>query len=423
MSSHAYDYSDLNTAALELTAEHEELKSSVRRFAMENLRPASIELDRMKPEEVIKEGSLFWQNMRKMHELGYHTLFVPEAYGGIGLDPVSIHIFMEELSYASVGFAVAAGVDCFPSFMANLTVSDHPELEHSIIRPFVNDLECRNTACWAITEPAHGSDILMAGTPYFHNPNISHQVVGKKVGKNYIINGQKSAWVSCGPTASKAALFFGVDPSQGMAGGVIAIVDLMQKGVSRGKPLDKIGQRELPQGEIYFDDAVVPEDFVLCDQEAYEEMSSLILGVANAGMATYALGGARAAFEETLTYARERIQGGRPLCDHQAVQYKLANMFIGVEAARQMSRSVMNFNLTCFPPRTEYSIASKVFCTKTAFDVVNDGVQIHGGYGLSKEYFIEKLFRDIRACLIEDGSNDSLTIAIANHILFGDTPY
>jgi alkylation response protein AidB-like acyl-CoA dehydrogenase len=423
MSTRNYDYSDMNVANLELTPDHEELKATIRRFAMENLRPAAIELDKMRPEDVVKEGSLFWQNMRKMHELGYHTIFIPEEFGGIGLDPVGIHIIMEELAYASMGFAVAMGVNCFPSFIANLTMSDHPELEHNIIRPFVGDKECRNTACWAITEPAHGSDILMAGTPYFHNPNITPQVVGKKDGKNWIVNGQKSAWVSCGPTASKAALFFGVDPSKGMAGGVIAIVDLMQKGVSRGKPLDKMGQRELPQGELYFDDAIVPDEYMLCDQDAYEEMSALILGVANAGMATYAVGGARAAFEETLTYSRERIQGGRPLCDHQAVQYKLANMFINVEAARQMSRSVMNFNLSCFPPRTEYSIASKVFCTKTAFDVVNDGVQIHGGYGVSKEYFIEKLFRDIRAGMIEDGSNDSLTITVANHILYGDTPY
>ena len=419
----AYDYCDMHAAELELTDDHEELKQSLRRFAMENLRPASIELDKMSAEDVIREGSLFWQNMKKMHALGYHTIFVPEEYGGIGLDPVSVHIVMEELAYASVGFAVANGVDCFPSFMANLCITDHPELEDLILRPFVNDMECRNTACWAITEPAHGSDILLAGTPYFHNPKITHQVVGRKDGSDWVVNGQKSAWVSCGVTASKAALFFGVDPSMGMSGGVIAIIDLDQEGVTRGKPLEKLGQRELPQGEIYFDDARIPENYVLCDQEAYEEMSALILGVANAGMATYALGGARAAFEEALTYSKERVQGGRPLCDHQAVQVKLANMFINVEAARQMSRSVMNFNLTCFPPRTEYSIASKIFCTNAAFEVANDAVQIFGGYGLSKEYFIEKLFRDIRACMIEDGSNDSLTIAVANHIIYGDLAY
>ncbi|MCD6569844.1 MAG: acyl-CoA/acyl-ACP dehydrogenase [Deltaproteobacteria bacterium] len=419
----SYDYLDLNSVNLELTEEHEALKQTLRKFAMDNLRPAAIELDKMSPEEVIKEDSLFWQNMKKIHKNNYHTALIPEELGGIGLDPIALHILFEEFAYASIGFAVALGVDFFPSYMSALIIAEYPELEDMIIRPFANDMECRLTGCWAITEPAHGSDILMSNTPYFRDPKVTQQLVGKKQGNEWVLNGQKSAWVSCGPTAAQASVFFGIDPSMGMAGGAIAIVDLDQKGVTRGKPLDKLGQRELPQGEIFFDNVEVPENRILCDQEAYEEMTSLILGVANAGMATYGLGAARAAFEEALTYSKERVQGGKPLCEHQDVQKKLANMFLKVEAARQMSRSVMNYNLTCFPPLTGYSIASKVFCTNAAFEIVCDAMQIFGGYGLSKEYLIEKLFRDIRATLIEDGSNDSLTLTIANHILFGEDAY
>ena len=418
-----YDYLDLNSIALELTDEQEALKQTLRRFAAENLRPAAVELDKMTPEEVIEEGSLFWETMKKMHKNGYHTIFIPEAFGGIGLDPISFHILCEEFSYASIGFAVALGVDYFPTFFGTIVAAERPELQETIIKPFVEDMECKLTGCWAITEPAHGSDILMSETPFFRDPKITHQVVGKKKGSEWIINGQKSAWVSCGPTASQAALFFGIDPSMGMAGGAIAIVDLTQEGVTKAKPLNKLGQRELPQGEIYFDNARIPDQWVICDQESYEEMTSLILGVANAGMATFALGGARAAFEEALTYSRERVQGGRPICEHQDVQAKLANMFIKVEASRQLSRAVMNYNMTSYPPRTEYSVTSKVFCTRAAFEVVSDAMQIFGGYGLSKEYLIEKLFRDIRATLIEDGSNESLSLVIANKILAEDLGY
>ena len=420
----AYDYQDLQEAEpIELTDEHEDLKKSVRKFAMEVMRPASIELDKMSPVDVIKPGSPYWDCMRKMHELGYHTIIIPEEYGGIGLDPLGLHIFFEEMGAASIGLAVSCAVDIFPSLFACMTLSDYPELEDLIINPYVADRDCSNLGCWAITEPEHGSDILTPFQPHFHNPKISHQLVGRQDGDDWILNGQKAAWVSNGTVASMGLLFFGTDASQGLKGGGIAIVDLNQEGVSRGKPLDKIGQRDLPQGEIYFDDVRVPKERIVCNADAYEEMTDFVLGAANAHMAIMCLGGARAAFEEALSYSKERIQGGKPLCEHQDVQRKLADMFIKIEASRQLSRNVLNYNLCSFPPRTGYSMTSKVFCSNMAFEVAQQAVQIFGGNGISKEYVIEKLFRDITSTRIEDGSNESLTLAVANEILFGELPY
>jgi alkylation response protein AidB-like acyl-CoA dehydrogenase len=152
-------------------------------------------------------------------------------------------------------------------------------------------------------------------------------------------------------------------------------------------------------------------------------MTDLVLGAANAHMAIMCLGGARAAFEETLTYTRERAQGGKLLCEHQDVQRRLAEMFISIEAARQLSRNVMTYNLWNFPPNTTYSMASKIYCSRVAFDVAQNAVQIFGGNGLTKEYFIEKLFRDITSTRIEDGSNESLTLAVGHEILHGEIPY
>jgi alkylation response protein AidB-like acyl-CoA dehydrogenase len=420
----AYDFLDLQVAdQIALSDEHVALKKAVRKFATEVVRPASIELDKMSAEDMAQKDSPYWTVMKKVHELGYHTIFISEEYGGLGLDPLGIHIFFEEMAAASIGIAVACGVDVFPTFFANMIVAEYPQLEDTLLKPYIADKDCSMLGCWAITEPEHGSDILTPYQPHFHNPKIRHQLVGKKDGDDWILNGQKAAWVSNGTTASLALLFFGTDPSMGLAGGGIAIADLSDKGVTRGKTLEKIGQRDLPQGEIFFDDVRVPKERIFCVSDSYEQMTDLVLGAANAHMAIMCLGGARAAFEETLSYSKERIQGGKPLCEHQDVQRRLAEMFISIEAARQLSRNVMTYNLWNFPPNTTYSMASKVYCSRVAFDVAQNALQIFGGNGLTKEYVIEKLFRDITSTRIEDGSNESLTLAIGHEILHGEIPY
>jgi alkylation response protein AidB-like acyl-CoA dehydrogenase len=200
----------------------------------------------------------------------------------------------------------------------------------------------------------------------------------------------------------------------GMAGGGICVVPLDLPGVSKGKALNKMGQRALNQGEIFFDDVRVPEEYMLVDQESYESMLDLTLATANAGMGAIFTGAARACFEMALAYSKERVQGGKLLFEHQIIKHKLFSMFMKVEAARAYSRAAWIYNANTTPPATQYSIASKVFCTQTAFEVANDAVQIFGGYGVSKEYPIEKYFRDIRAALIEDGANDSLMITGAH---------
>src|SRR3970282_2534333 len=146
-------------------------------------------------------------------------------------------------------------------------------------------------------------------------------------------------------------------------------------------------------------------------------MGDMILASANAGMGATFTGVARAAFEEGLAYARQRVQGGKSICEHQAVQLKLMDMFIKVEAARALSRAAMVYNSTTLPPATQYSIASKVFCTTTAFEVASDGLQLFGGYGLAKEMLIEKLLRDARASTIDDGTNEVLSLAGARRII------
>ena len=402
-------YIDLN---VELTPEHEALKKETHKFARDVLRPASLELDKLNdPEDVIK-SPVFWNAMKKGYELGYHSIFIPDTWGGMGLDPIGTHIVLEELAWGSADFAVGLGVACFPAFFASMMPNDR--MIEEIIEPFCANTDATFIGCWGITEPDHGSDTLCPGTEHFCDPNISCQVTARLDGDDWVISGQKSSWVSNGTIATHSMTFLTIDPSMGMAGGGIGIVPLNAPGVRRGRPLDKIGQRALNQGEIFFDNVRIPKDYMLVDPESYEGIVDLTLATANASMGAMFTGVARAAFEAALAYSQERIQGGKPLFAHQHIKHKLFSMFTKVEAARSLSRAALNFNLCNSPPLTHYSIASKVFCTQAAFEVANDAVQIFGGIGLSKEYPIEKFFRDARASLIEDGANDTLIITGAH---------
>ncbi len=404
-------YTELN---IELTDEQEAIKQETRKFAKEVLRPASLELDKINdPEEVIRHP-LFWDTMKKGYELGYHTIFIPDTWGGLGTDPLETHIVLEELAWGSVDFAIGLGVSCFPAFFASMVPND--KLADEIIQPFCDNRDASIIGCWGITEPDHGTDTLCPFTPQFSDPEITGQVTARQDGDEWVISGQKSAWVSNGTIATHVLLYLTIDQSQGMAGGGIAVVPLDLPGVKKGGALDKMGQRALNQGEIIFNNVHIPSEFMLVDQESYEAMLDLTLSTANAAMGALFVGVARAAYEEALAYAKQRIQGGRPIYEHQMIRHKLFNMFTKIEAARSLSRAALIYNYNNTPPKIEFSIAAKVFCTNTAFEVASDAIQVFGGNGLSREYPVEKLFRDARAAMIEDGANDSLMITAAHHL-------
>jgi alkylation response protein AidB-like acyl-CoA dehydrogenase len=405
-------YLDLNK---ELTAEERSVKEETHRFAAEVLRPASIELDKLSPEGVIAEGSLMWEVFRKAYQQGYHTSGLPEQFGGANLSPLSRHIHAEEMGWGSADFAISIGVTGFPFHFA--AMSGNPELIREVVVPFSQDREGKYVGCWAITEPHHGSDSLLFGVDQFRDPNIVWECTARPDGDEWVINGQKSAWVSNGTIASHACLFLGVDRTKGMAGGGVAIVPLDLPGVSRGKPLDKLGQRALNQGEIFFDNVRLPKHYMIAEPGGYPFVIEGVLAGANAGMSAIFTGVARAAFEEALTYCKQRVQGGKPISEHQLVQKKLFDMFIKVESARALSRAAMTYNAATSPPAAHYSIAAKVYCTQTAFEVASDAVQLFGGYGLAKELPVEKLFRDARASMIEDGTNEVLSLAGARKLI------
>jgi len=408
----------VGTAELtELTEEQQAIRDLGRKFGSEVMRPAAIALDKLPdPEQVIAKDSILWDVYRQYRKLGFHRRGYPEEIGGLGVsdDVLGGLLFSEEMGYWASDLAISFGCDGFP-FRAAM-MSPDPEVQN-LTRQWLADEDAKLIGCWAITEPDHGSDWILFDGPESRNPKCAPQVRAVKDGKYYIINGQKAAWVSNGTIATHAALYLSLDPSSGMAGGGIAVVPLDLPGVSKGKPLNKIGQRALNQGEIFFDNVRLPEAFMVqANKDIFPFLIGGTLTAANAGMSVTFAGLARAAFDEALAYAKERVQGGKPIIEHQNIQLKLFKMFTQVEAARALARRVNLFNRTAAQPLLQYSIAAKIFSTETAFNVASEAIQIFGGNGLSKDYHIEKIFRDARASMIEDGVNETLALGGAQRL-------
>jgi len=373
------------------------------------MRPAGQQLDVMSAEEVIARSSVLWDVHRKWDALGIRLLsggeneFTPLQLARLGC------LITEELGWGDAGLAISIGAAEFPAMIAR--VSQNPAL--------VDEFTPNMIGCWAITEPDHGSDVLDMspdiGRPSLKKPNC----VAKRQGDDYVINGQKAAWVSNGPIAESAALYTAVDNGDGPIACGVIVLDLESPGVTRGKPIEKLGQRALPQGEIYFEDVRVPAVNMVIQPEMYSLGLELTLCSANGYMGSTFVGCARAALELAIAYAKERVQGGQPIIRHQAVRLRLFEMFRKVEAARSLNRRAVAYNTVNNPfagappgsfPAVQYAIASKVTSTQTAYEVASDAVQIFGGNGLSREYPVEKLLRDARASMIEDGANDVLAL-------------
>lgn len=375
------------------------VQDNVHRFARDVMRPAGQRLDKLSAEEFIAPESELWQVLEKAAGLGLNILDMME------MDPQErarlLSLASEELAWGDPGLAGMILINNFPVIYAllagNLEMAKYCE---------------GKLGCWGITEPDHGSDMLdssgdlMATGGEYGRPNCVARIEGDKI----IINGQKSAWVSGGSTAQVCALFCHAEVDGEIKPGIAVIVPLDLDGVSRGKPLEKLGLRTLNQGEIFFDNVEVPINHLLAGPDKYEELSYLMLSEANPHVATLFVGLARAAFEHAWAYAHERKAGGVKLVEHQNVRYRLFHMFRKVENARATARRVMEYNATAPMPSLAASTVAKVTATQLAYEVASEALQMFGGNGMTKEYPMEKLLRDARAGLIADGCNEVLAM-------------
>ena len=373
------------------------VRDTAHRFAEDVLRPVGIELDKMEPDQVITDGSPLYDAHRQYRELGLGVID-PEL---TPLEQARLQaIVWDEMGWGDSGLAISFAAGDFPSFTAGMT--GNPEL----MKIFPPD----QIGCWAITEPDHGSDTLdfdgdvAAPNGSRGTPNC----IARADGNEYVISGQKAAWVSNGTIAKSAALYCAVETNEGQSGYGVFLVPLDGPDVSRGKPLDKMGQRALNQGEIFFNDVRIPADYMFCGPNEYSMVADMTLCRANSLIGIIFAGTARAAFDLALDYAKECKQGGVTIIEHQSVKARIFEMYRKVETAKALADRALCFTLAGGMPSLEVAIASKVTATKTAFEVASESIQIFGGNGISREYPIEKILRDARLSMIEDGCNDIL---------------
>jgi alkylation response protein AidB-like acyl-CoA dehydrogenase len=391
-----------------LSDEEAAVQQAVHRFACEVLRPIGRELDRMQPEEAIAAGSPYWTVLVEAAKLGLDPLaltrFPPEM--AIRIEA----LIGEELGWGDAGLAVSLGVLQAPLMMA-----------HAVGSAELIQMCEGKVGCWMNTQPDRGGDsaILYEEELFARDGQQARGNLVARVGADEIvINGQTSAWVSNGSIAQVALVYMAADYGKGFYGtgerarctnGIGMIIPLDLPGISRGKPLDKIGQRSLPQGETHFDNVKVPKRFAIALEDDYLGNLASVWGFAGTHMSLVFVGVARAAFELALKYCHERKQGGTQLINHQMTQLRIGEMFRRLEMARAIARRTLSFARAGSHGHPYVTAQSKASVTEEAMKIVHEAFQLFGGNGTTREYPIEKLFRDTRSALIEDGENYAIT--------------
>jgi len=391
-----------------LTEEEAGVQQVVHRFAREVLRPLGEELDRMSADAVAAPGSPYYTVFAEYAKLGLDPTMMAELPPEVAVRMESL--IGEELGWGDGGLGVSLGAAAFPALMAA-----------SVGNAELVELCTNRIGCWMITHPDKGSDVQvfdMARDWPAGKPGNKGSMWGRIDGEEIVVNGQCSAWVSNGAVAQVALGYIGAEydgsfyEADGRPNGMALIIPLDVPGVSRGRPLDKIGQRSLPQGEIYFDNVRVPKRYaVALGADYYGNMASA-WSYAGTHMAQVFTGVARAGFEHALAFVSERKQGGQAIIDHQLTRWRLGDMLRRVEVCRAIARRSLAYARLSPKTHPYVTASAKVTVTQEAMKVVDEALQLYGGAGTSRDYPIERLYRDARAALIEDGENYVLTMRL-----------
>ena len=387
------------------TKDQIEIRDLARRFAQEVIRPAEIALDKMPDPEAVFSSSVFRSTTAQAFALGYHKMGIREEFGGLGLDPLTTALVWEELAAGGGGIAATLLAASVAPLFISVMAPERKDLVERFVRPYCEDQKGEHISAWGSSESHIGSD----GSNY-HDPRVHHETRASKRGNTWVLDGAKSSFVSNGGIADLFLVFACVDPSKGIPGSGVFLVPL-GPGVTRGKAMDRLGLRVLNQAAVTFTEACIPEDYLIVPPgEHYPMIHNAIKTVGNIGVGYLAVGLMRAAFEEALAYAKERVQFGRPILQHQAVGFRLFQCFQAIEAARGLLWKASWALATGGLGDLKLSAAARVFATDLAMKHTVEMVQVFGGYGISKEHTVEKYMRDAKLLQIMDATNDIMTM-------------
>lgn len=374
-----------------LSEEQEMMRKMVRDFAQKEVEPSAAERD----EKEIFDRAIF----NKMAELGLTGIPFPEEFGGAEADYLSYVIAVEELSRvcASTGVTLSAHISlaCWPIFQFGTL-----EQKQRYLRPLALG---EKLGAYGLTEPGAGSDVV----------NMKTSAV--KDGDHYVLNGSK-IFITNGGDAEIYVVFAVTDPSKRHKGITAFIVEKGTPGFTFGKKEKKLGIRSSSTLEILFDNCRIHESQRLGKEGEGFKIAMMTLDGGRTGIAAQAVGIAQGAFDHALTYSKERQQFGRPLMKQQAIQFKLADMAMQIEAARLLTYQAAWLESRGLPYGKQSAMA-KCFAGDVAMKVTTEAVQIYGGYGYSREYPVERMMRDAKITQIYEGTNEIQRIVIANYLM------
>jgi butyryl-CoA dehydrogenase len=367
------------------------IKRTVRKFAESKLADAAVEMDRT--------GRFPWDLAREMADLQYFGLEIPAEYGGAGLDAVSSAMVVEEISRANAAMglciAVHNGVSAYPIYLFGT-----PE-QHRRFLPLLASAEKIGTFC--ITEPNAGSDAA------------SIESIARRRGEEYVLNGNK-VFVTNGGISGINLILARVQGAERTKGLTVFIVESQLKGLEKGPPEDLMGMRGNPVCPVSLNDCRVPRHNVLGLEGEGMKVALSSLDGGRIGIGAQALGIAQASLDVSLTYAAQRHQFGKRLIELEIIQKFLADIAIRIEAARLLIYRASYLK----DRRLDYareSAMAKLYASEVAVEASRRGVQIHGGYGYTKAYPIERYYRDAKVCEIYEGTSEIQRMVIARSLL------
>ncbi|WP_322402486.1 acyl-CoA dehydrogenase family protein [Massilia luteola] len=370
-----------------LTEEHQMIRDALRAFAQERLAPNAARWDR--------EHHFPRDELKELARLGAFGVAVPEQYGGAGLDYVALALVLEEIAAGDGGTSTIISVNNCPVCSIAMTYAN-PAQKERWLRPLAQgDL----LGAFALTEPHTGSDAAALRTTAVRD------------GDHYVLNGTKQ-FITSGKHGDVAIVVAVTDKAAGKKGISAFWVPTDTPGYIVAGIEHKMGQHSSDTAQIVFDQCRVPvENLIGAEGQGYKIALSGLEG-GRIGIASQSVGMARAAFEAALAYAKERESFGTPIFDHQAVQFRLAEMAMQIEAARQLILHAASMKDAGLPCLKEAAMA-KLFASEMAERVVSSAMQVFGGYGYVADFPIERIYRDVRVCQIYEGTSDIQKILIA----------
>jgi butyryl-CoA dehydrogenase len=368
------------------------VQEMVRRFAKEQIEPKAAEIDASR--------EFPWENIRKMAELGLLGMIVPEQYGGAGFDFVSLAIAVEEISRACASTGVITAVN--NSLVAYPICAFGSEEQRAKYLPGL--CSGKTLGAFALTEPNAGSDPAALET------------TARQDGENYVLNGTKR-FITTAEEAGVFIVFAATDKAAGYKGISAFIVEKGFPGFSVGKHEDLMGMRATGNTEVVLEDCRVPVPNVLGKVGQGFKIAMHVLDCSRIDIGAQAVGIAQAALDKSVQYSKERKQFGKPICQFEMIQDKLAVMAANIAAARLLVYHAAWLKDSGAERFSMESSIAKYFAASMAVDVTREAVQVHGGYGYSKDYAVERYYRDAKCLEIYEGAAEIQKLVIARSLL------